>query len=344
MLAMSEKIGYGFAVGRVRSQETTLLDRSRYDRLVRARDIAEFRAVLNDTAYSRYLSEEGSGDELGQLFVQAAQDNFAFLAQYCADAWVLDVFRLKADVHNLKLFLKLRLQDSEPEEASLMNFGKWTPAALRALAETSAGDTIPISRTKSSHVPATARLAVAALLARQDATDPAVIDTTMDRLEQEMGLALVQESPFLAELFAIHADVENLRAFARVKATGQEQAVFDLAFLPGGTIPKKMLVDLLSSDWDAISARFRFSRYHRLVEEGAGQALNRKSMLRMERIGRETELGHLRLARYATFGYEPLVSFYSFRENEITNLRQLQAARSAGLPEDDCREMVAYVE
>ena len=66
------------------------------------------------------------------------------------------------------------------------------------------------------------------------------------------------------------------------------------------------------------------------------------SALYLERIARETMLRYLQRARYATFGHEPLVCYYLFRVNELTNLRQLSAAKAAGLEESICRELVAY--
>jgi vacuolar-type H+-ATPase subunit C/Vma6 len=82
--------------------------------------------------------------------------------------------------------------------------------------------------------------------------------------------------------------------------------------------------------------------YARLVEDGV-TGVRQGSMLRLERLAREHKLTYLHGSRYMTFGYEPLLTYYLFRENEITNLRQLNAAKEAGLDEALCREMVALV-
>jgi V/A-type H+-transporting ATPase subunit C len=333
MVAMSERVSYGFAVGRVRVQETTLLDGSRYDRLVRARNREEFVAGLADTFYGRYLAGKATpADSVERMLVQASQDSFAFFARYCLDPWVLDIFRLRADFHNLKLSMKHRSLGTELAVEELLSFGNWKPPQLRALAAA-----------EPKALPESVRTAMASLVASPDANEPAAIDVALDRLEQEMALVLAGPSPFLSRLYSLHADAENLRTFIRVKATNQDKSVLERAFLPGGTIPSRLLLELLAAEWGAVSSRFRLSRYHQLVEEGVGGARQR-SLLRMERTGRELELRFLRLARYATFGYEPLVGYYLFRENELANLRQLVAAKAALVPETECREFLAYVE
>jgi vacuolar-type H+-ATPase subunit C/Vma6 len=64
----------------------------------------------------------------------------------------------------------------------------------------------------------------------------------------------------------------------------------------------------------------------------------------MERLGRELELRYLRQTRYATFGHEPLVTFHMMQQNELRNLRQLHAAKVAGLAPEVVQELVAYAD
>jgi len=66
-----------------------------------------------------------------------------------------------------------------------------------------------------------------------------------------------------------------------------------------------------------------------------------RSTLRLERLGRELELGLLARARLIPFGFEPLVGYYLCREHEIGNLRRLDAAKRTGQGEAVCTEVVA---
>ncbi len=329
---MTSSISYGFAVGRVRALETTLLDRVRYDRLVRAGGDSEFAAVLADTVYGRQMAGEGGKRSLTEIFDQAACDNLDFFRRYCLDEWVLQVLLLRRNINGLKVLLKRQSAGELVDAGCLPGGGDWTKSRLRALADAD-----------PKAVPAEAWEAVVRLRrsgVRRD--DPVEIDIVMDRLVQELSLKLARPSRFLSGYLAVHADVENLRTFIRVRELESERQVAERAFLPGGTIEPCWLTAMLGDERETVASRFRFSRYQRLVEEGGGEIAGRSSALRLERLAHEEELRYLLRARYLTFGYEPLVCYYLFRENELVNLRQLHAAREAGLDEATCRELVAY--
>lgn len=335
---MSEDTRYGFTNGRVRALETLLLDRGRYDRLIRTGSRVELRTALVDTSYGRYLSGEGTALDLEQTFSLAAADNFSFLARYCLDDWLLTLFRLGQKLCGVKselkeLVSKTRGSPDPRHEQQVRNEEQkgLFPAADALLA---------------ARFPWAQKLIGAVLADYREAEvwqDPTVIDFVLDRLEQKMALMLVRPSLFLTDLYSLHADIENLIAFVRVRAHEKEPRILRQAFLPGGSIPLSCLAGLLSEDWDAVTARFRLTPYRRFVQDGISQVVAHGSLLRIEQLGREMQLQHLRQARYVTFGYEPLVAYYLFRENEFTNLRQLSAAKRAGMAQAECQHLIAYV-
>jgi len=335
---LCENPEYGFAVGRVRALETALLDRGRYDRLIRTRSVMEFVSALAETSYSRFASGDDRGDA-GRAFVAAAEENFAFFRRYLLDVWLLDLFRLQADIHNLKVIIKRRLIDEAPSAEGLLNYGRWSNSELSTIA---AGE--------HSDLPLVAG-AVRRLLADFELTrDPAGIDSAVDQLGQALALDMARPSDFMTGYFRLHADLENLRTLVRVRLFAQDREgggsrdVFSRALLPGGSLTPGHLTVLVSDEWDALVGRFASSPFRQYLEEGVASALRQRSLLRMERLGRELELLFLRQARYATFGYEPLVTFFMLQQNELRNLRLLYAAKQASLPDEQTQELVAYVD
>jgi V/A-type H+-transporting ATPase subunit C len=330
MKTASEDVRYGFADGRVRALENTLLDRQRYDRLVRASGPTEFQSILADTVYGHHLSDEG-GANVERALDLAGVSFYGFIEQHTHDTWVLRWFRQRADFYNLKIAVKGKLAGRGPATGNLLGGGDWAQEQLVALASGEEGAE-----------PKVVRDAVQKVLDEID-VEPAAVDAALDRVAQEQQLALAAGSAFVSGYLAVHADVENIRSFVRARALGENKAVFQQAFLPGGTLLEGQLVELWSEELDAVAGRLRMTRYARLVEDGVA-GVRQGTMLRLERLGREHKLAFLLRARYMTFGYEPLVAYYLFRENEITNLRQLYAAKEARLVENLCREMVAYAE
>ena len=332
MVSFSEDVRYGFAVGRIRALETTLIDRARYDRLARAPDYAGFLIGVADTFYGRYFAEGPEGGDFDAMIGAAAAANLAFLRQYCLDGWVYRLFRLEDDVNNLKVVLKERAAGRGHDPARLVADGLLSGAELAALAAGEPGSE-----------PSEIRDALAGAGWRQGREpDPMEIDITLDRLAQRLRLGWAAPSPFLRGYFSLNTDVENIRTFVRVKAFGDGRPVLERALLPGGTTDAAGLMRLLDEEWDAFVAAFRLSAFSRLAEEAA-RGVGAGTFRTLERIGRELGLEYLLAARYATFGYEPLVSYYLFRRNEHSNLRQLAAAKRAGLDETACRGLVAHV-
>jgi V/A-type H+-transporting ATPase subunit C len=330
MVKLSEDPKYGFAIGRVRALEPGLMDRSRYERFVRARGGEEFVAALAETAYGRFL--EGGAAGVTPAFDNAAQDNADFFSSYALDEWLVHLFSIPAAFRQLKTALKNafsqgRTDASLPRELETM---PQRPLVVKLIAETAE----VFSRNRN----------------------PAATDMALDRLTQTIELQVASSSEFMTGYFGLHADVENLRTLARLKAKeGADEASvgeMEAAFLEGGTLTLASLLAALPQPWPAVVELLARTppygagseAFYDYLEHGRTGAANRRSFIRMERLGREAELRYLRQTRYATFGHEPLVAFFLLRENELRNLRLVYAAKLAGLADEETQDLVAYVE
>lgn len=330
MVRLSENPKYGFAIGRVRALEPALMDRPRYERFIRTRSGEEFVAALAETSYARLL--EGGSAGVARAFDRAAQESADFLSAYALDDWLVQLFstpvtfrRLKTTLKNA--FLEGRTEVSIPSE--IVTAG-WGSRVGEVVAET--------------------------MRAYARDRNPAAVDTALDKLMQEIELQTASGSEFMTGYFGLHADLENLRTLARLKtkegADKDRAREMIAAFLPGGTLTLAGLLTALPQPWPAVvellakappyGAGNEF--FHDYLEQGRTAVAERRSFIRMERLGRETELRYLRQTRYATFGHEPLVAFFLLRENELRNLRQLYAAKLAGLTDEETQDMVAYVD
>lgn len=327
---LSEDPEYGFAVGRVRSLEAALMDRVRYERFVRARDAAEFVSALGETAYARFLG--GQTPAVGQAFDGASGENAEFLCSYARDEWLKQLIRLPGLFRSLKAALKEAAQRGE------------------------ATATIPDGFAGEPARSIVAALAVDAIAMFAEGNGPAVIDAMADRAMQEVQLRVAGHSRFVRGLLGLHADLENLRAFVRVRARpgAETNGAADLrrAFLPGGRLALDDLTAALPEPWPEVVERLAKAppfgvgdeAFREYLDLGRPAEAGRRAFVRLERHGREMELRYLRQTRYATFGYEPLVTFFLMSENELRNLRLLYAAKLAGLADDEARDLVACVE
>lgn len=332
MAVLSENPAYGFAVGRVRALEGALLGRAQYDRLVRAGGVDEFSAALGDVGYGRFFDGAPAAPGVEAALSAALAEYAAFFEQYALDPWLTRLFRLPVDIENLKSALKARRADvAVPQPVAGGNLSAAQVAGLVA------GERPPAVE------PAVAA-SLRPLLGELDVVDPVQIDAALDRLEHELSVAAAGPSLFLLGLFGLHADLENARTAARLKAAGEPAAAIDEFALSGGRVGAAQLRQVIAGDWDAFAHAFAGNAAGYVVEDGAARFAATGSLLHWERLGREAELAYLRRSRYAVFGHEPLVTFHYFRLNELRNLRGLYAAHRAGLGVETAQELVAYVD
>lgn len=330
MVRLSEDPKYGFAIGRVRALEPTLMDRPRYERLVRTRSGEEFVAALAETAYARFL--EGGVSGVAQAFDRAAQESAAFLSAYALDDWLVQLFSTPQTVRRLKTNLKNALSEGKTDVSVTNEFEatEWSARVGKVIAETKE--------------------------AFAKDRNPAAVDLALDRLMQEIELQIAGSSEFMTGYFGLHADIENLRTLVRLKANegGDKDLAGEMeaACLRGGTLTLDGLLTALPQPWPAVVELLAKASpygvgsesFHDYLEQGRTAVTERHSFIRMERLGREAELRYLRQTRYATFGHEPLVAFFLLRENELRNLRLLYAAKLAGRADEETQDLVAYVE
>jgi V/A-type H+-transporting ATPase subunit C len=330
MVRLSEDQKYGFAIGRVRALEPALMDISRYERLIRARDRDEFAATLAETAYAKFLETGAAG--VARALESAAAENAAFLATYALDDWLLHLFSLPGVLRRLKTGLKETLSQGKTDFS--------TPNEFEAIAHKSRRD----------------QAVAEAVQAFATDRNPAAVDMAMDRLMQDAGLQVASHSDFMIGYLGLHADVENLRTLVRLKAKEAEdkdtEGEMRAAFLQGGALTLVSLLSALPQPWPAVVELLAKAppngagseAFRDYLEQGCKAVTDRRSFIRLERLGREAELRYLRQTRYATFGHEPLVTFFLLHENEQRNLRLLYAAKLAGLAVDETKDLVAYVE
>lgn len=324
---------YGFAVGRVRAQERELLGPPEYDRLLRAADEADFMSALTETTYARFLDQSREPETLEATLSRVRRDNLRFLADYCPDQWLPDLVQLKTDAFNLKVLAKRKLAGAAPAVEAVVDTGVLGSAILERLAA-GARDVEPQWA---------ARAWTSATNIGEEQADPSVVDSVFDQAAQREQLRLAQNSRFMLGYLGLSADTENIRTFMRARVLGEGGELLERAFLPGGAVSAQELAALVRSDWSDVRSHFATTEFREFVETGISGLEQKRSFRNMERNGREMRLAYLRRSRYSVFGHEPLVTFYLLRDNEVTNIRQVKAAKVAGLSEAETRELVAYV-
>ncbi|MDH5185533.1 MAG: V-type ATPase subunit [candidate division WOR-3 bacterium] len=332
----SEDNRYSFVTGRVRAREAMLFDRTRYEQFVAAEDEETLLKHLANSPYAQF--QKASTQE---ILNDARNENFQFLKKYCLDNSVLNLFMHREDLHNLKLLLKTELAKAAQPEIFISSFGAIPVVVLKETIQTALakeGSVFWRMRIPEFIKKGTAQ----AIAAFETFNDPALVDIEIDKAAMTYLIALAQISGFLHAFYQHRIDLENIRTFLRVMISKEERNLFNQAFIPGGIIKFSYFPELPTDSADAVIERFSFTPYRFVVNDGVQYLMNNKSFQRFERLAAEYLLIFLRRARYFTFGFEPLVGYFLYKENEIINLGKIYQGIMSKANKDQIRESLAY--
>ncbi|MEO0072284.1 MAG: V-type ATPase subunit [candidate division WOR-3 bacterium] len=156
---------------------------------------------------------------------------------------------------------------------------------------------------------------------------------------------------FLNYYFKTAIDLENIRNALRIKyliekTEDNTTSIFkniNRIWLKGGEFTSEDAVKYFVEPWSTIIEWVAKTKYALCLTEGIEYLISQNSFLRLERKIEEEKQKILLLTRYLVFGYEPLIAYYLFRENEIRNLRRIALGIKAKIPRERLKENIVCV-
>ncbi len=308
---------YLYANGRVSALEKDLLTPRTWQMLMSASDQWEAARLLADTWYGRFPGlGQGAFDEVFEAALEATEEELIDLAE---DSALVKGILHRRDARNARHIWKAALCGG-PAEPVLERPGLVDTALL--------GDALASEEARSALPPAFAR--TAAELAGMKDPDPLAVDEVVDRMALEVEMdELPGMGPGFRSFLTAKVDVMNIVSTLRVLAAGLDPALAGDRLLEGGSrTPAEVLQAAVEEGLPELTAEM--PGLERLAPH-VREALSSRSFLELVRESDRVMLGILDTGSFAVFGPEPLAAFVARREMEVSHLRILVAAKSAGL-------------
>lgn len=233
---------------------------------------------------------------------------------------ITDVFLLKADVHNLKLLLKLRLTGSG-ETPGLVRGGVYAPEILEHMVE--AAD--------YRELPPQFQDALSALEQDfQSGVDPARISTALDGAYVQY--AYDTENPLVVSYFKARADYDNVLAMLRLRNTGGSPDRLRLMLLPEGDIPHSALAAALEAPIESV-AKLATGPARTGILRGLEALQKGESLAVLERERDNYLIKQLGGARFDNTTIASVVAYLLAKEQEAICVRLILTAKRNGLPD-----------
>lgn len=174
---------------------------------------------------------------------------------------------------------------------------------------------------------------------------------TVDRvLDAEMFRVLFRRLedrpvPFARSYFGRRADLLNLGVALRGRLRGAERQAVQPWLVEGGALPRPVFLEAAAGPLDGLGALFAGTALGALVERLLSEGKAEDAGRRFERLADDHLTDFLRVAKYVSFGPEPLVGYLHGVEIEVKNVRRVFAGLAHGERAESIRADVrrAYV-
>ncbi len=109
---------YLFTCAELKEREKEFIDKSKIERLINAHDMSEFLKILQETHYSKYISEIEKNNSLENVMLNEMQENIAYLRNNLKEEHQIlkEFYLLQIDLHNVKLIMKAVELDKDLKE------------------------------------------------------------------------------------------------------------------------------------------------------------------------------------------------------------------------------------
>ena len=323
------KTEYMYSTPRFRFAEGKMLTRDELYSLCEAQnayDIAE-KLVSKGNAF---VKNSDGGYDLDLIADKIFLDSFNFVSEVSETPHIYDIFKYPYDCHNLKSAIKCAIRgvDAMP----LMYF----------CSSVSPEHTVEAIKNREviKFPKNMANAALDAIDSYAKTKNPQLIDIVLDKacFADMLALAKDSRSEYLAEVVRTKIDLANILLcdrMMRMPCEHSREAIFDMAFIDGGSINRDVLTDMLSLTRRELAEKIANTEYYLLSRV----LFDEKSNLAMLEKAADDTLMELALnAKRVSFGVEVAAGYIMAREMEAKNIRILINGKKNGDAAQSIRE------
>lgn len=312
-----------YGVSRIRSAERGFIGRERMRRLAET-DAGEALRQLVELGYGSM--PDATLDDVEAMISNELAGAADLVREVSIDAVETDIFLMSADMHNLKLLIKLRLTggNSEPQ---LMRGGCFDPKLLSHFVEEGEyGEPLPEELADAFNA-----LEVELI----GEPDPAKVSTAID--SAYISYALGHGSAFTKEYFRAFADFTNVAALLRVRAMKGDADRLKALLVTSGDISRETLIKAFDMPDEGLVRALCSGN----TRDDMKRALEEAAKVGAAALERARDDHLMRLAANGTKETDtiaPVIGYLLAKRQEAKDVRLIMTVRRNGLPDEAMNE------
>jgi V/A-type H+-transporting ATPase subunit C len=313
---------YPFAGARIKAMENALITKEKLNRIIEAKDFDMAMRILTEIGYAQPMPVGATFEQMIEKELAATD---ALLLEVSPNDTFIKIMRAEKDYHNLKVLIKLLMQDRSLEEAELSPGNIAIDTLRRAIAENNYYELPPHMTDAMFFIDK--RFAVA--------LDASIIGVAMDRAyAKEIEELMAQMNDELViKYFNAYFDLSNIIAFMRIKISGHTKESFEDAHLHGGVIDKRTFSDAFDLADESILGALAKGDYAAVLAPAFDEYQKTGRLYMMEKAKDDYLLSLVKKHRHDMFGVAPIMCYYIAKQREAAAIRMVMTAKLGGIDE-----------
>ncbi|HEA47161.1 MAG TPA: V-type ATP synthase subunit C [bacterium] len=309
---------YAYITGRVRALEARLLDKLKIERMIAAPSAKASLSELEETDYGPYASQLKEINNFEDLLYDELKRLYSFIDKGSLDKELTDLFRLRYDFHNLKVFLKNKFKEKPLplEKLPLIDLGTIEP---RKVGE--AKEFLQIQKETTR--------------AFEEKKNPQDIDIILDKEYYRLCVEKAEESEngFVIDLFHTEIDLINIKTFFRCRTLKRDKNFFSKVLIGEGSLTKRLFLEFYEKEESAFLRKLSFTSYAKVII-----GYEKEGLKGLELSCDNFFLEYIKKTKFITAGLEVLIAYLIAKENEINLLRSVLTGKINEIPAQMIRE------
>lgn len=318
---MSEtQSSYPFASANVKALEPRLITKEKLSRLIEAKDYETAMRQLTELGYGQ------SAPDVEAMIQKELEATDALLLALSPNDVFTHIVRADRDYYNLKVIIKLLMRDQSIDSVVLAPGNISVESLRRAISENNYFELPPNMTDALNYIDKQFTVA----------SDPSIIGVALDRAYAKEVRDLVAEmnDPLVTQYYTAYFDLSNIIALLRVRAADAPKETFERAFLKGGLIDKRTLMDAFDVSDDSFLSAAAKGDYSAILAHAFEDYQKTGSLYMLEKTRDDYLLSLLEKHRHDMFGIGPLMGYYVAKQREAAAVRMVMTAKQGGIDAD----------
>ncbi|MEI7884080.1 MAG: V-type ATP synthase subunit C [Clostridia bacterium] len=326
-----------YGVARVRVLETKLLTANKIDRMLDAATPQDVLKVLAESEYGVFLADIKNTNDYEIALSKELARIYELVLSLAPEPEVFASFRLKYDVHNMKVLLKERY--FQVKSANILS--SMGNISMEKIQEIFKSEDL-LAAIPESYRPYFLRIEQA----MANKLDPQIIDIQMDTMYYELALATAKKHKvkIVEEYFVRLIDITNIKTLLRVTKLQESVYFMKSMLLPGGEIPMNFFLQAIAEPLEKwVELLGLASSYRDILEMAIQEFIATKQLTSFEAKADNQLLANVRAQKYNPFGIESILGYLLAKETEVKLIRIIMVGKTNQIDAAKIRERMREV-